>query len=460
MTRQSASRHRLSLALVSLGVLLLALAGASRAAGPEVVVLPTTGVVDNVMAGYLGDGIARAADEGAAAVVIELNTPGGSLDATQRITSALLEAPIPTIVYVAPAGGRAASAGTFITLAANLAFMAPGTNIGAASPVGGSGEDIGGTLGEKVRNDAIKNITATAEARGRPVDWAGSTVEKAASYAASEAVAAGAVDGIAIDVDSVLAAAHGRVVDVRGSEVTLDLAGATAREVAMNPLQGFLHLLSDPNIAFVLFTIGVYGLIFELQNPNFVTGILGALALILAFIGFGSLPLNLAGLLLLTLGVILFVLETQVTSHGLLTIGGIICFALGASALYTLPGDPTGPIVGVATPLVVVMTTTTAVLMGLIAVAAVRTRRMLAPAGTVGARVPIGTLGTVQAPLDPVGTAYLAGEPWSARTADGRPLPRDSAVRLVGFDGLTAVVEPSSVYPAPAPETPAPADMT
>ena len=460
MTRQSASRHRLSLALVSLGVLLLALAGASRAAGPEVVVLPTTGVVDNVMAGYLGDGIARAADEGAAAVVIELNTPGGSLDATQRITSALLEAPIPTIVYVAPAGGRAASAGTFITLAANLAFMAPGTNIGAASPVGGSGEDIGGTLGEKVRNDAIKNITAIAEARGRPVDWAVSTVEKAASYAASEAVAAGAVDGIAIDVDSVLAAAHGRVVDVRGSEVTLDLAGATAREVAMNPLQGFLHLLSDPNIAFVLFTIGVYGLIFELQNPNFVTGILGALALILAFIGFGSLPLNLAGLLLLTLGVILFVLETQVTSHGLLTIGGIICFALGASALYTLPGDPTGPIVGVATPLVVVMTTTTAVLMGLIAVAAVRTRRMLAPAGTVGARVPIGTLGTVRAPLDPVGTAYLAGEPWSARTADGRPLPRDSAVRLVGFDGLTAVVEPSSVYPAPAPETPAPADMT
>ncbi|MEW6223794.1 MAG: NfeD family protein [Chloroflexota bacterium] len=460
MTRQSASRHRLPLSLVSLGVLLLALAGASRAAGPEVVVLPTTGVVDNVMAGYLGDGIARAADEGAAAVVIELNTPGGSLDATQRITSALLEAPIPTIVYVAPAGGRAASAGTFITLAANLAFMAPGTNIGAASPVGGSGEDIGGTLGEKVRNDAIKNITAIAEARGRPVDWAVSTVEEAASYAASEAVAAGAVDGIAIDVDSVLAAAHGRVVDVRGVEVTLDLAGATAREVAMNPLQGFLHLLSDPNIAFVLFTIGVYGLIFELQNPNFVTGILGALALILAFIGFGSLPLNLAGLLLLTLGVILFLLETQVTSHGLLTIGGIVCFALGASALYTLPGDPTGPIVGVATPLVVVMTATTAVLMGLIAVAAVRSRRMLAPAGTVGARVPIGTLGTVQAPLDPVGTAYLAGEPWSARTADGRPLSRDSAVRLVGFDGLTAVVEPSSVYPAPAPETPAPADMT
>src|SRR3990172_4185800 len=174
------SRLRLPLAPVFLLLGLFVLAGAGRAAGPEVVVLPTSGVVDNVMAGYLGDGIAQAADEGAAAVVIELNTPGGSLDATQRITSALLEAPIPTIVYVAPAGGRAASAGTFITLAANLAFMAPGTNIGAASPVGGGGEDIEGTLGKKVLNDAIKNITAIAEARGRPVEWALPTLHKAA----------------------------------------------------------------------------------------------------------------------------------------------------------------------------------------------------------------------------------------------------------------------------------------
>jgi membrane-bound serine protease (ClpP class) len=459
-TRTRSPLRRLPLALVVLGGLLVVLAGAGRAAGPEVVLLPTTGVVDNVMAGYLEDGVARAAESGAEAVVIELNTPGGSLDATQRITGALLEAPIPTIVYVAPAGGRAASAGTFITLAANLAYMAPGTNIGAASPVGSGGEDIPGTLGDKVRNDAIKNITAIAEARGRPVDWAVSTVADAASYAASEAVAAGAVDGIAVSIEDVLADADGRTVDVRGEPVTLELTDATVREEAMNPLQGFLHLLSDPNIAFVLFTIGVYGLIFELQNPNFVTGILGTLALILAFIGFGSLPLNLGGLLLIVLGVVLFVLETQVTSHGLLAIGGIICFALGASALYTQPGDPTGPIVQVATPLIVVTTATTALLMGLITIAAVRTRRMAAPAGTVGVRIPIGTLGTVQSPLDPVGTAYLAGEPWTARAADGDSVPRDAAVRLVGFDGLTALVEPSTEHPAQAPEVPAPANMT
>ena len=294
------------------------------------------------MAGYLNEGIAQAASSGAPAVVVELNTPGGSLDATQRITSALLEADVPTIVWITPSGGRAASAGTFITMAANLAYMAPGTNIGAASPVGSNGEDIPGTLGEKVKNDAIANITSIAEARGRPVEWAVSTVDEAKSYTASQAVAAGAVDGIAATIDEVLAQANGEEVTVGGVTQTLDLEGVGVEAAGMNPLQGLLHLLSDPNIAFVLFTIGLYGLIFELQNPNFVTGILGALAIILAFIGFGSLPLNLAGLMLIVLGVVLFVLEATVTSHGLLAIGGIICFALGASALYTDAGRSDG----------------------------------------------------------------------------------------------------------------------
>ena len=453
MTSSTAAPRRVLATLTLLGLFLAVGATAGRAAGRDVVVLPATGVVDSVLAGYLEQGIAEAARDGAAAVVIQLNTPGGSLDATQRITSALLESPLPVIVWVSPAGGRAASAGTFITLAANLAFMAPGTNIGAASPVGSGGEDIEGTLGEKVRNDAIKNITAIAEARGRPVAWAVSTVEEAASYAASEAVAAGAVDGIAISIDDVLAAASGRTVTVRGAEMKLDLAGASPREAAMNPFQSLLHLLSDPNIAFVLFTIGLYGLIFELQNPNFVTGILGAMALILAFIGFGSLPLNVAGLMLLGLGIVLFVLETQVTSHGLLTVGGIICFALGASALYTQPGgDPTLPLVQVATPLVVITTGTTAVLMGLITVAAIRTRRMVAPAGSVGVPVPAGAAGVVQAPLVPLGTVFMAGEPWSARAVDGTWFLRGAAVRLVGFDGLVALVEPA---PDPSPATPA-----
>ena len=200
----------------TLALALVALAGPVRAAGPAVIVLPTTGEVDGVMAQYLADGIARAEREGAPAVLVELNTPGGSLDATQKITGAFLEASVPVIVWVSPAGGRAASAGTFMTLAANLAYMAPGTNIGAASPIGSGGEDIPGTLGVKVKNDAIANISAIAQARGRPVDWAASTVSDAKSYSAEQAVAAGAVDGIAATESDVLAAANGKTVTVAG----------------------------------------------------------------------------------------------------------------------------------------------------------------------------------------------------------------------------------------------------
>lgn len=422
---------------------LFGMAGSTaRAAGSGVVVLQATGIVDNVMAGYLAEGIARSERQDAAAVVIELDTPGGSLEAMQSIVGSLLGARIPTIVWVAPAGGRAASAGTFITLAAHLAYMAPGTSIGAASPVGGQGEDIAGTLGEKVRNDAIAKIRAIAEARGRPVEWAVATVAEAKSSSATEAVAVGAVDGIAGSLDEVLRAADGRQVTIDGVVRTLALAGMPTESVAMNPFQGFLHLLSDPNIAFVLFTIGFYGLLFELQNPNFATGILGALAIILAFVGFGSLPLNVAGLLLVGMAIVLFALEPTVTSHGLLTVGGLVCFALGASALYTAPGDPAEPLVRVATPLLAVMTVTTGAFMLLVAWAAVRSRRLVASAGLVGAAPLLGTTAVVRRPLDPLGSINAAGEEWSAREVGGQRLPRGTAVRVVGMDGLTALVEP------------------
>jgi len=242
---QTVARRLLRAAVVSfLGLSLLAagaasLAGVARSAdeGSRVVVLPVEGIVDQVMAGFIRDGVQRAANEGATAVVLRIDTPGGSLESTREIVQSLLEAPVPVITWVAPQGSRAASAGTFITLAGNLAFMAPGTNIGAASPVGGQGEDIEGTLGKKVLNDTIASITSLAEARGRPVDWAVSTVKDAASYTAIEAVAAGAVDGIAATLDDVLSQANGREVTVAGKPVTLDLAGATTEESGMNPLQ-------------------------------------------------------------------------------------------------------------------------------------------------------------------------------------------------------------------------------
>jgi membrane-bound serine protease (ClpP class) len=429
------------------GLLVLANPRGAVAADGRVVVLPTTGIVDQVMAGYIRDGIRHAANEGASAVVIRLDTPGGSLDSTRQIVSSILEAPLPVITWVAPQGSRAASAGTFITLAGHVALMAPGTNIGAASPVGSQGEDIGGTLGEKVMNDAVASITAIAEARGRNVAWAVSTVKEAKSYTATEAVAAGAVDGIAASLDQVLAAADGREFDIGGTMVKLALKGATTEEVPMNPLQGLLHLLADPNIAFILFTVGFYGLLFELQSPNFVTGILGAMAILLALVGFGSLPLNVGGLFLIVLAIVLFVLELTVTSHGLLTIGGLVCFVLGAAALYTEPG-PTSPDVSVAWPIIAVMTGATTAFLGTVLIAAVRSRTVayvaIGAGGGSGGGVPTGTVGLVRRPLSPVGSVHLAGEEWTARSIDGRGLERGLPVRVLGHEGLVLIVEPAT----------------
>ena len=417
--------------------------GSLRAADTgDVVVLTADGIVDNVMAGYISEGVSRAAADGAAAVVIQLNTPGGGLQATYEIVGTLLEADVPTIVWVAPAGGRAASAGTFITLASNIALMAPGTNIGAASPVMAGGEDIPETLRDKVFNDTIAKIRSIAEERGRNVDWAVSTVEHAVSSAASQAVSEGAVDGIAASLDDVIAFADGREVKVNGQPVTLDLSNAATEDLAMNPFQAFLHLLSDPNIAALLFSIGSLGLIYELMSPNFVTGILGGIAIILAFIGSDSLPLNVGGLLLIALAMLLFALELTVTSHGLLAVGGIICFALGASALYTQPGDPFGPIVSVATPLVIVMTGTFAVLMALITVTAIRTRQMKGSPGLIGEVIHSGTTGIVRRPLEPLGSVHIAGEEWSARSVGDQPIERGTPVKVVAVEGLTVLVEP------------------
>lgn len=452
-----AVRLRRSIILAGLGWLLVAVdapQAAVRAADgdPPIYVLTATGVVDNVLAAYIDEGVRRAGAEGAPAVVISLNTPGGSLDATQRIVSTLLDAPLPTIVWVAPSGGRAASAGTFITLAAHLAYMAPGTNIGAASPVGAGGEELTGTIADKVRNDAIANIRSIAETRGRNVDWAVSTVERAVSSTATQAVAVGAVDAIATSLEDIRRQAHGSTIEVRAEPVTLAIADAPFDDLAMNPFQSVIHLLSDPNIAFILLTLGFYGLLFELQSPNFVTGILGGIALILAFIGFGSLPLNVAGLLLIGLAVLLFVLEITVTSHGLLAVGGLVCFMLGAFTLYTAPGTPTAPDVSVAIPLVVAMGLVTALYVGVVLLVVTRVRRRsLAFAGEYGAggtmTVPVGTLGVARTALGPIGVVYAAGEEWTARADGDAVIPPGQPIRVVGQEDLTLVVESGPLAP-------------
>jgi membrane-bound serine protease (ClpP class) len=422
----------------------------------QVIVLPTTGVVDQIMSNYLREGIARGVEEGAAAVVIELDTPGGSLEATREIVQSQLSAEVPVLVWVGPAGARAASAGTFLTLAAHVASMAPATNIGAATPISGDGQDIPDDLGQKVLNDTVATITSIAEERGRPVDWAVSTVVDAASFTVDEALAAGAIDFKAESIEDLLAQADGMSLNVAGEDVVLDTAGAAIEVLGMNPFQSFLHLLANPNIAFILFTLGFYGIFFELQNPNYVTGILGAFALILAFIGFGSLPLNIAGLLLIGLAVILFVLEVSVTSGGLLTVGGLVAFALGASAFYTAPGDPVAPEVSVAPEIIVLMTALTGLVVAGILYAVVRGRR--APQLALGAShidqlVPIGTSAPVRRTLDPDGTIYAMGEEWTARSADGSVLDRGTPTRVVGHEGLTLLVERASAVVSNRPAT-------
>jgi membrane-bound serine protease (ClpP class) len=353
MRRRLDRRRPVLAAILALAGLVLSVSPTAAVSRGAVVVLPAAGEVDGVMADSIAETLRSAAASGAAAVVIRLDTPGGSLEATQRIVSAMLDSPVPTIVWVAPAGGFAASAGTFITLAANLSFMAPGTRIGAASPVDGAGDDIPGTLGEKVRNDTIAWARSIAAARHRPADWAAAPVAAARSSSAGEAIQLGAVDGPAATIEDVVAAAAGRTVQVAGHDVVLALAGAPIEEVAANPLGGILRLLVDPNIAFLLFTIGALALLFEVQNPNLLTGIFGVVAIALAAVGFVNLPTDLTGLLLVAIGLVLFALE-------------------------------------------------------------------------------------------PVGSIYARGEEWSARTADDRPLARGTAVRVVGSDGLTVVVEPDA----------------
>ena len=436
--------RRVAAACLSIGVA-CGLAGTTvRAATPTVALLPTTGIVDQVMANYIGTGLASAAQRGDAAAIIELDTPGGSLDSMQDIVGSILAAKVPVIVWVAPAGGHAASAGTFITLAANIAVMAPGKNIGAASPVDQSGNTIAGTEGQKVLNDAVAKITSIAEERGRNVEWAVSAVTHAASLSAREAVAQHVVDGMAASLDEVLTFADGRTVTVAGQPVVLHLAGASVDRLELNPLQGFLHLLADPNIAFLLFTVGFYGLLFEVVHPNFVTGILGGISILLAFIGFGSLPLNVAGLLLIALGLLLFIAEIWVTSHGLLTIGGVVAIALGGAALYNTPSNPAAPAVGVALPVLGVVLALGLGFAALILTVSVRGHRLRGTTGTVGTALSPGSIGEVRRPVGPLGgSVYVGGEEWSARTSEGGPLPRGASVRVVRQDGLVLIVEPA-----------------
>ncbi len=421
--------------------------GAVAAPGaPEVVIVPTSGVVDDVMADYVSGAISRAVSDRAAAVIVQLDTLGGSEEAMQRIVESL-NARIPTIVWVGPAGAKAASAGTFITLAANLAYMAPQTNIGAASPVAANGADIaaayGQTEADKVMNDAIAYMTGIAKDRHpQAVAWAVTTVQSAQSYSAQQALAAQGVNGIASSIADVLSQANGQTVTTSAGQVVIHTKGATTVTINQDVVQTLLQTLDDPNIAFVLLVIGVLLIAIEFFHPTLFMGLVGALCLALSFYGSGSLPLNVLGVVLVVLGIGMIVLEPNIPSHGLLTIGGVAVFVVGAVAFYGSPG-PYLPTSAVAPPIIAVMAGAAAAYGLLLVGTLMRMRRQPSPvgAGLVGVERIVGQVGQVQADLSPVGTVYVGRESWSARMKDGRSAARGTRVRVVGQDGLTLIVE-------------------
>ena len=443
------SMLRRALAALSLAMGIVALAAPVGAEADEVARIELTGVIDQVNAAYIEEALRVAAADGDAAALIVVDSPGGELTSMDRIVKAILASEIPVIAYVAPEGARAGSAATFVTLAADVAAMAPNTNIGAASVVGGGGEDLPDTLAEKVTNDAVARIRQLAEQHDRNADWAEDAVREAASIGAREAVEMEppVVDLVAASEDELFAKvdegerADGRAFEFNGQPLP-ELSDKSVRELNMNFGQQFLHLLSDPNVAFLLFTIGFYGIIAELFHPNFFSGILGAIAIVVALIGSNALPLNVGGLLLILIGVGLFALEAVVTSFGLLTVGGVVAFVLGAFALWTgvEPGDLNVD-VSVSPWLIVVLAAVGVVYAWVLVRALMQMRRTGGLANRPVAAL-VGGAATAQTVIAPTGIAYAGGESWSARTRDVEIGP-GTPLRVVAVDGLELIVEPA-----------------
>ena len=425
----------LALAALCLGVLLLGI-GAPRgvhAAAGEVRVLSIDGIINPISARYVVRGIEAAAEEGDAAVLIELDTPGGLLDATQEITGAMLNARLPVIVYVTPVGTHAASAGTFITMAAHVAAMAPSTRIGAATPVSGEGQEIPEDLRTKIINDTVVYARSIAEARGRNADWAEDSVRDGASIGADEAVKIGVVDLIADDRSELLHAINGTIVRLPDGEVTLRTADAVVVEEPMSPFEEVLVVLSDPNIALILLSLGTLGIYFELSNPGaFFPGIFGAIALVLALFSLGTLPINYAGLALLLFGLALLGAEIWVTSGGVLGIGGGIAFLLGALILVD---DSRAPFLEISRPLIFGITLALVAFVLFALRAVMRTRRRPA---FIGGGDMIGRQGSIRGRS----SVFVEGELWRARPTDANTTLRPGdLVQIIGRDGLDLIVK-------------------
>ena len=412
-------------------LLMAALAGAAPGhAAPPVAIIDLDGAITPITDRLLTTAVERAQADGAQALVVQLNTPGGLERSMRTMAQTILKAGIPIIVYVAPTGARAASAGVFITMAAHVAAMAPATNIGAAHPVTAGGGDMGKEMSKKVANDAAAFARSLAAERGRNVEWAEKAVRSSVSVTEREAVKLKVVDLVADNLQDLLAKVDGRVVKTARGVVTLQTRDAPVKRIEIRFRDRFLALITDPNIAYILMMVGMLGIFFELQNPGVVLpGVIGGISLILAFFAFQSLPINWAGVLLILFGIALLIAEIKIASHGVLTIGGVISMVLGSFMLYDAPE------VGFRVSWAVIIPTVGATAGLFVWAVSAGVRAMRRPQVT-GAQGMVGRLAVARGELGPEGQVNVDGEIWRA-VAEGGAIPAGEKVRVTAVDGLT-----------------------
>jgi membrane-bound serine protease (ClpP class) len=408
---------------------------ASQSAPPTVLFITVNRNIDHVTQGFIAHAVSQAEQEHDALLVIQLDTPGGAYDATRKIVQHLLAANVPVAVYVAPKGARAASAGAFILAAANFAVMAPGTNIGAASPLSATGKDIGGTLQEKVTNDAAALMRSIAQERGRNPDKLELTVRNAVSFSASEAVDAHIVDFIAKGAEDLLAQLSGRTAQTATGPVIMNVASASKRTLNMTLRERFAALVATPELVSILYTVGMIAIFIELFHPGLVApAVIGALCLVLAFLGLGSLPFNWAGLVLLGLAAAFVIAELH-TGSSLLGVGAVLAFVIGALLLFSvdIPRLPGEPVRRVSLWLIGILAALFALVTVVVGGAVMKTRRLQYP--KAGALL-IGKTGFATSDLAPKGTVQVASELWTATAEDATPIRAGDLVSVVGLEGL------------------------
>lgn len=398
------------------------------------------GSINPATSDFIHKSIEEAEKNNAECLVIELNTPGGLLKSTRYIVSDILTSSIPIVVYVSPSGSQAASAGVFITLASNIAAMAPGTNIGASHPVGMDGK-IDSVMNEKATNDAAAFIRSISEKRKRNLEWSEDAVRKSVSISESEAINLKVVDLVANDFRDLLTKIDGREVETSKGKHILNTKNAEIVNYEISWFLNLLGILSDPNVGYILMLLGVWGVLLEFYHPGAILpGVVGAICLILGLYGLHTLPLNYAGLALILLAIILFIAEIKIVSHGMLTVGGVICLLLGSFMLIDTGGSPLESAVQISRTVIFTTVAVISLLFALLAYLVIKVRKRKK---FIGVESMIGEIGEVafdDLTLESKGSIKLHGEIWNAITG-GDKITKGDKVKVTAVDGLTLTVE-------------------